>query len=120
MSFQTISNKRLVCVGQATSGLLLQKWNLMLLSCARDHGCPLDCREGLQEFKRRRLGRLPLYLVPVTPAVLNSGAIATEPFGQAPTLAFGVASYCPVRRAPLPRQVRVPIGVSVVAVGIGN
>ncbi|KAH9285578.1 X-ray repair cross-complementing protein 5 [Echinococcus granulosus] len=63
--------------------------------------------EGLQEPRRRRLGRLPLYLVPLTPAALIRGAIGTERFSQVPTLAFGVAAYCLVRRVPPPKQVRL-------------
>ncbi|VDM32626.1 unnamed protein product [Hydatigera taeniaeformis] len=63
--------------------------------------------ERLQEPRRRRMGCLPLYLVPVTPTALIRGVTATEPFVRIPALAFGVAVYCTVRRVLQPRQVRV-------------
>ncbi|VDK22865.1 unnamed protein product [Taenia asiatica] len=95
----------------------LFNWSVLICPCILtsmnemlnliDHSSPLDCREGLRESKRHRLGRLPLYLVPMTPAALIGGAIGIEPSGQAPTLAFGVAPYCPVRCVPPPGQVRV-------------
>ncbi|KAM7541657.1 hypothetical protein Aperf_G00000034916 [Anoplocephala perfoliata] len=58
--------------------------------------------ERSQEPNRRRLGRLPFYLIPLTPAALNKGDI-----GVKSTLAFGAANYCLVRRAPLPKSARI-------------
>ncbi|KAL5962616.1 Acylamino-acid-releasing enzyme [Taenia solium] len=86
----------------------LFNWSVLICLCiltSMDE--MLNLMEGLRESKRHRLGRLPLYLVPMTPAALIGGAIGIEPSGQAPTLAFGVALYCPIRRVPPPRQVPV-------------
>ncbi len=65
------------------------------------------------ELNRRRLARLPFYLVPWTGELATEDGEGGGPSEEKPNhrLAIGVSAYCLVRHAAPPKQVHLPITI---------